>query len=139
MKSHSEMFTALQFGKSLTNKTHIIKLNSSGNIIVSIDGGICWKNIHNTNALLHVIEVWEIVQETIQIGNFSVPKPISLNDVKSGDQIWHVDFYSKDNVNYIYHYTDNGSEELIDKCICHLSKDNAKLHAQALLSLTKTN
>jgi len=135
MKTQREIYQALLDGHTLISTTSgniTVKLDNEGFVIGKEGVGI-WKRI---NYYFNYCEDWEIQPETIIIPSVEIPKPIDYV-LDMGDEFYFVDFYE----NYGYDYAVwKGSEtdyNLLNNGVIHLSEENAKAHADALLSIMR--
>jgi hypothetical protein len=135
MNNHKELIQTLLDGKTIISQNTMIKLNNFGNIIVTNNG--IWHPISTSWEEISIPSAWEILEENIQIGNFLVPKPISIYDMKLGEMYYFVDFQYENNLVDYRTFADNKYDhERFKMNICHKSENFAKIHADALIKIS---
>jgi hypothetical protein len=74
--------------------------------------------------------------KTIRIGEYDVPEPLRVKP-NIGEAYYYVGFHRENNVYRYSWMNDVVDNKLLSKGIVHLTQEAAKLHAKALISLTK--
>jgi hypothetical protein len=133
--THKELLQTLINGKTIVNQNTMMKLSILGNIIVTKNG--IWHPISTSWEEFLTPTDWEILEETIQIGNVLVPKPASIIDMKHGDTYYFVDFqYGNKLVDYRTFSDNKYDHQRFKMNLCHKSEKSAKIHADTLIKLS---
>lgn len=136
MKNHKEMFEAILAGETLLSiSTQEYKL---------IEGKVCVKHPNEDTwsiyscSFPHYGNV-EIKKRTININGFEVPEP-ERNAPKMGT-VWYAPEIGSSDLEDLAIVNDWEGDpwdiNMLKSGLVHLSKENAELHANALLSFTK--
>ena len=83
-----------------------------------------------------IIGMWSDPPKTIRIGEYDVPEP--MREPLEKDTAYWIPHFSLDvSANRFTWYSDDFDNRMLKNGIIHLTKEDAVIHAKALMSLTK--
>lgn len=130
MKSHRHLLNALLAGETLQH------VNDHTRTVRLEDNHLSLFGFNDYNKLFIEFGAWEIKPKTININGFEVPEPIR-ECPPSTRNVYVVDFSYPGNIKEYYIDDDNFDVYWYSNGLVHLTKENALLHANALLSFFK--
>ena len=83
-----------------------------------------------------IIGMWSDPPKTIRIGEYDVPEPVR-EPLEKDTEYWIAHFSLEGLANRFKWYSDKFDNRVLKNGLIHLTKEDAVIHAKALLSLTK--
>ena len=83
-----------------------------------------------------IIGMWSDPPKTIRIGEYDVPEPVR-EPLEKDTEYWIAHFSLEGLANRFKWYSDKFDNRVLKNGLIHLTKEDAVIHAKALMSLTK--
>ena len=83
-----------------------------------------------------IIGMWSDPPKTIRIGEYDVPEPVR-EPLENDTEYWIAHFSLEVLANRFKWYSDKFDNRVLKNGLIHLTKEDAVIHAKALMSLTK--
>lgn len=94
-----------------------------------------WNNIYGCPDWDERLEYRQI-PKTIKIGNFDIPEPMREKP-EIGSEYFYVSCSSPSGIRAEFWHDSETDNRILDRRICHLTRDNCILHARALFSFSE--